>query len=83
MCSSSRTNSLAGHATCVAAIASSFMDKAIPPDMLILGEVGLTGEVRGVGHVAVRAMEAMREEEMTVQAIQDRFPEYGKTAAAK
>ncbi|MFH1265005.1 MAG: carbamoyl-phosphate synthase large subunit [Planctomycetota bacterium] len=27
---------------------------------------------------AVRAMEAMREEEMTVQAIQDRFPNYGK-----
>jgi DNA repair protein RadA/Sms len=44
----------------VAAIASSFMDKAIPPDMLILGEVGLTGEVRGVGQVAVRAMEAAK-----------------------
>jgi len=31
---------------------------------------------------AVRAMEAMREEEMTVQAVQDRFPEYAKTAAS-
>ena len=29
---------------------------------------------------AVRAMEAMREEEMTVQAIQDRFPQYGTSA---
>ncbi|HUT90091.1 MAG TPA: carbamoyl-phosphate synthase large subunit [Thermoguttaceae bacterium] len=30
---------------------------------------------------AVQAMEAMREEEMTVQAVQDRFPEYGKAVA--
>jgi carbamoyl-phosphate synthase large subunit len=29
---------------------------------------------------AVRAMEAMREEEMTVQTIQDRFPQYGKVS---
>ena len=26
---------------------------------------------------AVLAMEALREEEMTVQAVQDRFPQYG------
>jgi len=32
---------------------------------------------------AVRAMEAMREEEMSVQAVQDRFPEYGKRVMAK
>jgi DNA repair protein RadA/Sms len=44
----------------VAAIASSFMDKAVPADMLILGEVGLTGEVRAVGHVDIRAMEAAK-----------------------
>ena len=41
----------------VAAIASSFMDKAIPPDMLILGEVGLTGEVRAIGQADMRAAE--------------------------
>ena len=29
---------------------------------------------------AVRAMEAMREEEMTVQAVQERFADYGKAA---
>jgi len=29
---------------------------------------------------AVRAMEAMAREEMTVQAVQDRFPNYGKVA---
>jgi DNA repair protein RadA/Sms len=28
--------------------------------MLILGEVGLTGEVRAVGHVDIRAMEAAK-----------------------
>jgi len=44
----------------VAAIASSFMDKAVPEDMLILGEVGLTGEVRAVGHVDIRTMEAAK-----------------------
>jgi len=44
----------------VAAIASSFMDRAVPADMLILGEVGLTGEVRAVGHVDIRAMEAAK-----------------------
>ncbi|MHC4399416.1 MAG: carbamoyl-phosphate synthase large subunit [Planctomycetota bacterium] len=31
---------------------------------------------------AVRAMEALREEEMTVEAVQDRFPEYGKVGAS-
>ena len=30
---------------------------------------------------AVRAMEAMRKEELSVEAVQDRFPEYGKTTA--
>jgi carbamoyl-phosphate synthase large subunit len=30
---------------------------------------------------AVRAMEAMREEEMTVQAVQERFPDYGQPPA--
>ena len=32
---------------------------------------------------AVKAMEAMREEEMTVQAVQDRFPEYSRKAAKR
>jgi len=32
---------------------------------------------------AVRAMEAMREEEMTVEAVQDRFPAYRQAAAGK
>ncbi|MBL0712410.1 MAG: DNA repair protein RadA [Desulfosarcina sp.] len=43
-----------------AAIAASFMDKAVPEDTLIVGEVGLTGEVRAVGHVDIRAAEAFK-----------------------
>jgi carbamoyl-phosphate synthase large subunit len=30
---------------------------------------------------AVRAMEATRHDALTVQAVQERFPEYGKVAA--
>ncbi len=43
-----------------AAVASSFTDKAVPEGTLIVGEVGLTGEVRAVGHVDIRASEAFK-----------------------
>jgi DNA repair protein RadA/Sms len=36
------------------------MDKAVPEGTLLLGEVGLTGEVRAVGHVDIRAAEAAK-----------------------
>ncbi len=42
----------------VAAIASSFKNLAIPPDTAVFGEVGLTGEVRGVLQAQTRAREA-------------------------
>lgn len=42
----------------IAAIASSFRSLAIPPDTAVFGEVGLTGEVRGVLQAQVRAREA-------------------------
>jgi DNA repair protein RadA/Sms len=42
----------------VAAIASSFLDKPIPEGTLVLGEVGLAGEVRGIGQVEARISEA-------------------------
>ena len=42
----------------VAAIASSFLDKPIPEGTLVLGEVGLAGEVRGIGQVEARITEA-------------------------
>ena len=44
----------------VAAVASSFRDKAFDPDAAIVGEVGLTGEVRGVSHLERRLNEAAR-----------------------
>jgi DNA repair protein RadA/Sms len=41
----------------VAAIASSFLDKPIPEDTVVLGEVGLTGEVRAIGQIDHRIAE--------------------------
>jgi DNA repair protein RadA/Sms len=45
---------------CVAALASSFRDRAIPPRTIVLGEVGLAGEVRGVAQAEARLAEAAR-----------------------
>ena len=42
----------------VAAIASSFRNLQVPPDIAVFGEVGLTGEVRGVLQAQARAREA-------------------------
>ncbi|VEN73300.1 DNA repair protein RadA [Candidatus Desulfarcum epimagneticum] len=44
----------------VAAIASSFLDKPAPPGAAIFGEVGLTGEIRGVSRMERRIMEAKK-----------------------
>jgi DNA repair protein RadA/Sms len=41
----------------VAAIASSFLDRPIQSGSVVLGEVGLTGEVRAVSHVEMRVAE--------------------------
>ncbi len=43
-----------------AALASSFMNKAIPADTVVIGEVGLTGEVRQVAHLARRVQECAK-----------------------
>ena len=42
----------------VVATASSYMDRPVPGDVLVLGEVGLTGEVRAVSGVELRLKEA-------------------------
>ncbi len=42
------------------AIASSFRDRAIPEDMVIIGEIGLAGEIRGVRNVVQRVKEAVK-----------------------
>ncbi|HYB99016.1 MAG TPA: DNA repair protein RadA [Candidatus Limnocylindrales bacterium] len=44
----------------VAALASSFVTRAVPARTLVLGEVGLTGEVRPVAQVRARLREAAR-----------------------
>ncbi len=44
----------------VAAIISSHLDRPFPPDTVVFGEVGLTGEVRGVLYTRERVEEAGR-----------------------
>jgi DNA repair protein RadA/Sms len=44
----------------ITAIASNFKDQVIDPEMVVFGEVGLGGEVRGVSQSEVRVGEAMR-----------------------
>ena len=42
----------------LAAIASSFLDKPVSDHTLVLGEVGLAGEVRAIGNMETRLLEA-------------------------
>ena len=44
----------------VIALASSYLDKPIPGDLVAIGEVGLTGELRMVNHLSQRISEAHR-----------------------
>lgn len=44
----------------LAAIASSFLDKPVPHATLVLGEVGLAGEVRAIGNIETRLIEAQK-----------------------
>ncbi len=44
----------------VAAIASSFLDKPIADGTVVLGEIGLTGEVRAIGQVDTRISESRK-----------------------
>jgi len=44
----------------IAALASSFRDRALPARTLVLGEVGLAGEVRAVSQPEIRLAEAAR-----------------------
>ena len=41
----------------IAAVASSFLDRAVPEGHIVMGEVGLTGEVRAIGQVETRVSE--------------------------
>lgn len=42
------------------ALASSLLEKPIPPTTVVCGEVGLAGEIRAIGHMDVRIREAQR-----------------------
>jgi len=44
----------------VLALASSYLDRPIPNDLVAIGEVGLTGELRTVNHLAQRISEVKR-----------------------
>jgi len=44
----------------IAAILSSFKNRAVPPDLVICGEVGLGGEARAIGQVENRVGEASK-----------------------
>jgi len=44
----------------VLAIASALLDRAVPSDMVVLGEVGLSAEVRSVSQIALRINEAQK-----------------------
>ena len=44
----------------LAAIASSYLDKPVPGQTLVLGEVGLAGEVRAIGNMETRLAEARK-----------------------
>ncbi len=43
----------------IMAIASSFMNRSVPSDTIVVGEVGLGGEVRGVSRIETRLKEAI------------------------
>jgi DNA repair protein RadA/Sms len=42
------------------AIASSYFDRPIPPDVVLVGEVGLSGEIRAVSQLGLRLNEAQK-----------------------
>ena len=44
----------------ILAVASSYRDQAIPDDLVAIGEVGLTGEIRSVSHMNQRLAEVSR-----------------------
>jgi len=45
----------------VAALASCYRDKALNPQLMVMGEVGLAGELRAITHPERRIQEAMRQ----------------------
>lgn len=55
-----RLNEPAADLGIVAAVASSHLDKSIAPQTMVIGEVGLAGEVRGITQPEIRVREAAK-----------------------
>ena len=55
-----RVQEPAGDLPVALAIASSLRDRRLPPDLVVIGELGLAGEVRRVGRMERRLQEAAR-----------------------
>jgi DNA repair protein RadA/Sms len=55
-----RVSETAADLAVAAAIVSSLLGRAVPPDQVLLGEVGLTGELRSVPRLESRLQEAAR-----------------------
>lgn len=53
-----KINETAADLAVMAALISSYRDRAVAQDLLVLGEVGLTGEIRRVAHLPKRLKEA-------------------------
>lgn len=61
----------------ILALLSSLLDRPIPPGMVVWGEVGLAGEIRGVAHGALRVAEAVKlgfEQHLIPRSNVDRLP---------
>jgi DNA repair protein RadA/Sms len=55
-----RVNDPAADLAVAVSLASSYRNTKLPQDLAVIGEIGLTGEVRGVGRVEARALEARK-----------------------
>ena len=66
----------------IAALASSFVDKPLPSDLAVIGEVGLTGEVSSISQPAARIQEAVRMG-FTRLVVPKSVEEHAKSSGAK
>jgi DNA repair protein RadA/Sms len=66
----------------IAALASSFVDRPLPSDLAVIGEVGLTGEVRSISQPGARIQEAVRMG-FTRLVVPKSVEEHAKSAGAK
>ena len=52
-----KVNEPAADMAIISAVASSFLDRPVPDGTVVLGEIGLTGEVRAISHIDLRVAE--------------------------